>query len=63
MGKKTKPLLDFEIRPLVSDDSNVEDSNFFQARFFLSLQRLLSPNGILYSEDLTRFELKDMKAS
>ncbi|MFQ6630285.1 hypothetical protein Gotur_007792, partial [Gossypium turneri] len=63
MGKKTKPLLDFEIRPVVSDDSNVEDSNFFQARFFLSLQRLLSPNGILYSEDLTRFELKDMKAS
>ncbi|MBA0586731.1 hypothetical protein Gorai_017460 [Gossypium raimondii] len=63
MGKKTKPLLDFEIRPVVSDDSNVEDSNFFQARFFLSLQRLLSPNGILYSEDLTQFELKDMKAS
>ncbi|MBA0855673.1 hypothetical protein Goshw_017182 [Gossypium schwendimanii] len=63
MGKRTKPLLDFEIRPVVSDDSNVEDSNFFQARFFLSLQRLLSPNGILYSEDLTRFELKDRKAS
>ncbi|KAK8364386.1 hypothetical protein V6Z12_A03G227000 [Gossypium hirsutum] len=36
---------------------------FQWARFFLSLQRLLSPNGILYSEDLTRFELKDMKAS
>ncbi|KAK5837841.1 hypothetical protein PVK06_006568 [Gossypium arboreum] len=36
---------------------------FQWARFFLSLQRLLSSNGILYSEDLTRFELKDMKAS
>ncbi|TYJ44344.1 hypothetical protein E1A91_A03G217500v1 [Gossypium mustelinum] len=36
---------------------------FQWARFFLSLQHLLSPNGVLYSEDLTRFELKDMKAS
>ncbi|GMI74491.1 EDS5 HOMOLOGUE [Hibiscus trionum] len=36
---------------------------FQWARFFLALQRLLSPNGILYSEDLTRFEVKKMKAS
>ncbi|GMJ12736.1 EDS5 HOMOLOGUE [Hibiscus trionum] len=35
---------------------------FQWARFSLALQRLLSPNGILYSEDLTRFEVKKMRA-
>ncbi|XWS67843.1 hypothetical protein CRYUN_Cryun04dG0039500 [Craigia yunnanensis] len=36
---------------------------FQWARFFLSLQRLLSPNGILYSEDLRRYEVKKLRAS
>ncbi|KAL4362577.1 hypothetical protein GQ457_04G001800 [Hibiscus cannabinus] len=36
---------------------------FQWARFSLALQRLLSPNGILYSEDSTLFEVKKMRAS
>ncbi|XWS54977.1 hypothetical protein CRYUN_Cryun10bG0135800 [Craigia yunnanensis] len=36
---------------------------FQWARFFLALQRLLSPNGILYSEDLRRYEVKKLGAS
>ncbi|XVE67040.1 hypothetical protein DITRI_Ditri08aG0128500 [Diplodiscus trichospermus] len=36
---------------------------FQWARISLSLQRLLSPNGILYSEDLSRYEVKKLTAS
>ncbi|KAK8518739.1 hypothetical protein V6N13_017989 [Hibiscus sabdariffa] len=36
---------------------------FQWARFSLALHRLLSPNGILYSEDSTLFEVKKMRAS
>ncbi|XVF45369.1 hypothetical protein PTKIN_Ptkin02bG0200300 [Pterospermum kingtungense] len=36
---------------------------FQWARFFLALQRLLSPNGILYSEDLRQYEVKKLRAS
>ncbi|XP_034681249.1 protein DETOXIFICATION 46, chloroplastic [Vitis riparia] len=35
---------------------------FQWARFFLALQRLFSPNGILYSEDLNQSELGKLKA-
>ncbi|KAM1760072.1 hypothetical protein ACFX12_002986 [Malus domestica] len=35
---------------------------FQWSRFFLALQRLISPNGILYSEDMTRFELGKLKS-
>ncbi|KAA8546028.1 hypothetical protein F0562_020521 [Nyssa sinensis] len=36
---------------------------FQWARFFLSLQRLISPSGVLYSEDLTRYKLEKLKAA
>lgn len=36
---------------------------FQWARFSLTLRRLLSPDGVLYSEDLTRFSLGKMKAT
>ncbi|KAB5541489.1 hypothetical protein DKX38_014463 [Salix brachista] len=36
---------------------------FQWARFFLSLQRLLSPDGVLFSEDLRQHELKELKAA
>ncbi|KAL2925631.1 Protein DETOXIFICATION 46 chloroplastic [Bienertia sinuspersici] len=36
---------------------------FQWARFFLALQRLLSPNGVLLSEDLRRFRLAELKAA
>ncbi|XP_021652438.2 protein DETOXIFICATION 46, chloroplastic [Hevea brasiliensis] len=36
---------------------------FQWARFFLTLQRLLSPNGILFSEDPGQFELQKLKAA
>ncbi|KAK6240860.1 hypothetical protein SCA6_006249 [Theobroma cacao] len=36
---------------------------FQWARFSLSLQRLLSPNGILYSEDLRQYEVKKLRAA
>ncbi|KAG5547837.1 hypothetical protein RHGRI_013500 [Rhododendron griersonianum] len=36
---------------------------FQWARFFLALRRLLSPDGVLYSEDLTRFSLGKLKAT
>ncbi|KAJ6409818.1 hypothetical protein OIU84_009327 [Salix udensis] len=36
---------------------------FQWARFFLSLQRLLSPDGVLFSEDLRQPELKELKAA
>ena len=35
----------------------------FQARFFLTLQRLLAPDGVLFSEDLRQPELKELKAA
>ncbi|KAL9244978.1 hypothetical protein vseg_018690 [Gypsophila vaccaria] len=34
---------------------------FQWARFLLSLRRLLSPNGVLFSEDLSRFGLTELK--
>ncbi|OMO74385.1 Multi antimicrobial extrusion protein [Corchorus capsularis] len=36
---------------------------FQWARFSLALQRLLSPNGILYSEDLGRYESKKLRVA
>lgn len=36
---------------------------FQWGRFFLALQRLLSPDGILFSEDLSHHELKELKAA
>lgn len=36
---------------------------FQWARLFLSLQRLLSPDGVLFSEDLRQPELKELKAA
>ncbi|KDP41730.1 hypothetical protein JCGZ_26748 [Jatropha curcas] len=36
---------------------------FQWARFFLTLQRLLSPNGILFSEELSQKELQKLKAA
>ncbi|KAG6761581.1 hypothetical protein POTOM_034809 [Populus tomentosa] len=36
---------------------------FQWGRFFLALQRLLSPDGILFSEDLSQLELKELKAT
>lgn len=33
-----------------------------QSRFFIALRRLLSPDGILYSEDLTRHQMGKLKA-
>lgn len=36
---------------------------FQWARFIISLRRLLSPNGVLYSEDLDRFRIADLKAA
>nr|WKY32456.1 EDS5 [Camptotheca acuminata] len=36
---------------------------FQWARFFLSLARLISPNGVLYSEDLTQYKLEKLKAA
>lgn len=36
---------------------------FQWARFFLSIRRLISPDGILYSEDLTRYKLGKVKAA
>ncbi|KMT00356.1 hypothetical protein BVRB_9g216650 [Beta vulgaris subsp. vulgaris] len=36
---------------------------FQWARFFLALQRLLSPSGVLFSEDLLRFRLAELKAA
>jgi hypothetical protein len=36
---------------------------FFQARFFLALRRLLSPNGMLHSDDMTPYELGKLKAA
>jgi len=36
---------------------------FFQARFFLDLRRLLSPNGMLHTEDMTPYELGKLKAA
>ncbi|PON99883.1 Multi antimicrobial extrusion protein [Trema orientale] len=35
---------------------------FQWARFFLGLQRLLSPNGILFSEDFSRYKVENLKA-
>ncbi|KAB5561370.1 hypothetical protein DKX38_006327 [Salix brachista] len=34
---------------------------FQWARFFLNLQRLLSPDGVLYSEDMSRYNLEKLK--
>lgn len=34
-----------------------------QARFSISLSRLLSPSGVLFSEDLDRFRLADLKVA
>ncbi|XP_050231281.1 protein DETOXIFICATION 46, chloroplastic-like [Mercurialis annua] len=36
---------------------------FQWSRFFLALQRLLSPDGVLYSEDLSRFNMEKLKAA
>ncbi|XP_074275439.1 protein DETOXIFICATION 46, chloroplastic-like [Silene latifolia] len=36
---------------------------FQWARFLLSIRRLLSPNGVLYSEDVSRFGLSELKAA
>ncbi|GAV62375.1 MatE domain-containing protein [Cephalotus follicularis] len=36
---------------------------FQLARFFLSLQRLLSPRGILFSENLSQYKLEKLKAA
>ncbi|KAG6762895.1 hypothetical protein POTOM_033422 [Populus tomentosa] len=36
---------------------------FQWGRLFLALQRLLSPDGILFSEDLSQLELKELKAT
>ncbi|KAJ9132807.1 hypothetical protein P3X46_033640 [Hevea brasiliensis] len=36
---------------------------FQWSRFFLALQRLLSPDGILYSEDLSRYKIEKLKDS
>ncbi|XP_043817490.1 protein DETOXIFICATION 46, chloroplastic isoform X3 [Manihot esculenta] len=36
---------------------------FQWSRFFLALQRLLSPDGILYSEDLSRYKIEKQKAA
>ncbi|XAR59106.1 hypothetical protein NMG60_11014758 [Bertholletia excelsa] len=36
---------------------------FQWARFFLALRRLLSPNGVLYSEELTRHNMGKLKAA
>ncbi|XP_074313250.1 kinesin-like protein KIN-7M, chloroplastic isoform X5 [Silene latifolia] len=36
---------------------------FQWARFFLSLRRILSPDGVLFSEDLSRFKLAEVKAA
>ncbi|XP_062076880.1 protein DETOXIFICATION 46, chloroplastic-like [Humulus lupulus] len=35
---------------------------FQWARFFLALRRLLSPNGVLFSEDLSRYNMEKLKA-
>ncbi|KAM6581485.1 hypothetical protein CsatA_005259 [Cannabis sativa] len=35
---------------------------FQWARFFLALRRLLSPNGVLFSEDLSRYNVEKLKA-
>uniref|UniRef100_A0A6N2MCR4 Polysaccharide biosynthesis protein C-terminal domain-containing protein n=1 Tax=Salix viminalis TaxID=40686 RepID=A0A6N2MCR4_SALVM len=34
---------------------------FQWVRFFLNLQRLLSPDGVLYSEDMSRYNLEKLK--
>ena len=34
-----------------------------QARFLISLRRILSPSGVLYSEDLESFRLAELKAA
>ncbi|XP_059454409.1 protein DETOXIFICATION 46, chloroplastic-like [Corylus avellana] len=36
---------------------------FQWARFFLSLRRILSPNGILYSDDLSQYNLEKLRAT
>lgn len=36
---------------------------FQWARFFLSLRRILSPNGVLFSEDMERYGLAKLKAA
>ncbi|XP_002512977.2 protein DETOXIFICATION 46, chloroplastic [Ricinus communis] len=36
---------------------------FQWSRFFLALQRLLSPDGVLYSEDLSRYKIEKLKAT
>ncbi|WVZ03140.1 hypothetical protein V8G54_023946, partial [Vigna mungo] len=36
---------------------------FQWARFSMALQRLLSPNGVLYSEDTDRYELLKLRAA
>ncbi|KAL9333302.1 hypothetical protein Peur_073441 [Populus x canadensis] len=36
---------------------------FQWARFFLSLRRLLSPDGILFSEDLSRYKMEKVKVT
>ncbi|XP_011047547.1 PREDICTED: MATE efflux family protein 4, chloroplastic-like [Populus euphratica] len=36
---------------------------FQWARFFLSLRRLLSPDGILFSEDLSRYKMEKLKVT
>ncbi|GKV21073.1 hypothetical protein SLEP1_g31094 [Rubroshorea leprosula] len=38
-------------------------AGFQWARFFLSVQRLLSPDGILFSQDFSRFKLEKLKAA
>jgi hypothetical protein len=35
----------------------------YQARFLAALLRLLSPNGILYSEDIIKNELQELKTA
>ncbi|XP_059654078.1 protein DETOXIFICATION 46, chloroplastic-like [Cornus florida] len=36
---------------------------FQWARFFFSLRRLISPEGVLYSEDLTQYRMEKLKAA
>lgn len=36
---------------------------FFQGRFFLALQRLLSPSGVLQSKNMINYKLEKLKAT
>jgi hypothetical protein len=57
MGKKTTIVHSNNFYFNSSERTNL----IFQAPFFLNLQRLLSPHGILNSEDLSKYNLEKLK--